>query len=526
MHCLQKANNKIQLLALKLEIEEMKAQRKLILASLGLLCFFALLVVSIQEGTFSNYDNLEMNGGTDKEQIPQKVMNFTEFKRKFSRGYSNAVEEMARSRIYLHRTMQVFIYSILYKIKKSKSYLAVNQFSDRTPKELWKIIMSDSEIDFENIASVDEKKHENFKGEYQADTADINMEDSIEVMRELDRSDTGALFGPKDVADSSIKARMRRSVDKQLLGKNENMKQRNDRKPVKSSFLTKILNSNLFDCTSKKKLVGHGASNLGTTNIDHRSSGCFFPPRDQGYCWCGYAFAAIAYYEWAHCIASDKLIAFSEQYIVDCGPKTSRYLNGCQGGSITRLPEFIEEFGFDLRENYPYIGQQQECPFGRETGYKEMGYIRVPSSEPNVDGFGGDEIGAKLKESPILINIKVNQLFFDYGGGVDLGNGCRETKRTHSVLIIGDGKQDDEEYWLIRNSFSSNWGEKGYYKLSKFSDCLEPRKQGYLFRPQFSSKQEENFNENYDGYEIRKRREQFVNIKEEKKKGKRRIFKN
>lgn len=506
----------------------MEVQWKLILASLGLLCCLALLVVSIKEEIFSDNDNLEMSGDTDKR-IPQKIVNFSKFKRKFSRGYSNTVEEMARGRLYLRCAMQVFIYSILYQSKKSKFYLAVNEFSDRTPEELWRMMMSDTEIGFENIANVDEKKLDHFNGDYQVDAGNISTKDAADVLREIGRDEISFDNSAEAIAESSIKMRMRRSVDKQLVEENGNMKQRNDR-PLKSSFMTKISNCKLFSCFLKKKKkkepVGQFASNSDTTYIDHRSSGCLFSPRDQGYCSCSYAFAATAYYEWAHCIATSKLIAFSEQYIVDCGSKFSMNLKGCQGGLMTELPLFVNEFGLELRENYPYIGQQLECPFGQETGYKEMGYIRIPSTKRDVDELSGDEIGAKLKESPVLINIMANQLFFNYGGGVDLGKGCREAKRIHSVLIIGDGKQDGEEYWLIRNSFSSNWGEKGYYKLSKLSDCLVPRKQGYLFRPIFSSKLEENINANYDGYEIRKRREQFVNFEEDKKKRKRRIFKN
>ena len=42
----------------------------------------------------------------------------------------------------------------------------------------------------------------------------------------------------------------------------------------------------------------------------------------------------------------------------------------------------------------------------------------------------------------------------------------------HSVLLVGYGEENGELYWLIKNSWSTYWGDQGYMKLSqKDNNC-------------------------------------------------------
>ena len=41
---------------------------------------------------------------------------------------------------------------------------------------------------------------------------------------------------------------------------------------------------------------------------------------------------------------------------------------------------------------------------------------------------------------------------------------------THSALVVGYGKENGREYWIVKNSWSSLWGEHGYIKVAMKDD--------------------------------------------------------
>ena len=71
---------------------------------------------------------------------------------------------------------------------------------------------------------------------------------------------------------------------------------------------------------------------------------------------------------------------------------------------------------------------------------------------------------AAVARQPIAIAIQANQLAFQlYSGGV-LTEKCG-TQLDHGVLIAGYGTENYTDYWLIKNSWGSHWGETGYIKI-------------------------------------------------------------
>ena len=52
----------------------------------------------------------------------------------------------------------------------------------------------------------------------------------------------------------------------------------------------------------------------------------------------------------------------------------------------------------------------------------------------------------------------------NYVGGVITGSGCG-TDINHAVLAVGYGTLDGSEYFLIKNSWGTWWGDQGYVRV-------------------------------------------------------------
>jgi hypothetical protein len=200
--------------------------------------------------------------------------------------------------------------------------------------------------------------------------------------------------------------------------------------------------------------------------IDLRKSGCMFEPRDQGRCGSCYAFAAVTMMEWLHCRKNGgELVAFSEQYIIECG---SEYMKkdffGCDGANHISTPKFIQNFGLELRDHYPYSDKPGKCPYSKGTDLQSTGYMRMDLKYVLELDVGSWVMA--LESGPLLAYMAPPEDFDDFGGGVHDGHNCDKVA-DHVVNIVGHGRQDGEEFWLIRNSFGTDWGDQGYLKLAK-----------------------------------------------------------
>lgn len=70
------------------------------------------------------------------------------------------------------------------------------------------------------------------------------------------------------------------------------------------------------------------------------------------------------------------------------------------------------------------------------------------------------------KHGPLSVSIDaMTQLWWPYTGGIMTG--CCNTEVDHAVLVVGFGEEDGQKYWLIKNSWSESWGEKGYIRLER-----------------------------------------------------------
>jgi C1A family cysteine protease len=94
--------------------------------------------------------------------------------------------------------------------------------------------------------------------------------------------------------------------------------------------------------------------------------------------------------------------------------------------------------------------------------------IAKASAVSDIKPYNSSAIKAVLVQSPLAIAVKANQnSFIYYKTGILNSDNCIGTSTTidHSVTVVGYGYTNSTYYYLVKNSWGTAWGEKGYVRL-------------------------------------------------------------
>ena len=203
------------------------------------------------------------------------------------------------------------------------------------------------------------------------------------------------------------------------------------------------------------------------TNIDWVEKGAVTPVKDQGQCGSCWSFSTTGALEGAYFTTYGKLPSFSEQQLVDCDNlKNGGKDHGCNGGLMDNAFTWIQKNGGLCEESdYPYTSGVTKTVGKCETSCLEISnskitdFLDVPPSSDN-------SMMNALSKQPVSIAIEADQKEFQlYKSGVFTGT-CG-TKLDHGVLVVGYGSQQDGDFYLIKNSWGTSWGDGGYIKLGR-----------------------------------------------------------
>jgi C1A family cysteine protease len=184
------------------------------------------------------------------------------------------------------------------------------------------------------------------------------------------------------------------------------------------------------------------------------------PIRDQGQCGSCWAFSSVCALEGAHYMATGTLAQFSEQQLVDCAGV--RYGNfGCNGGLQERAFSYYETHSAISRDAYPYTAQDGSCQ------YDSLSHAGVEvSTYVNSTPESSSQTKASLAQQPLSVSIEADKLVFQlYSTGVFDSTSCG-TQLDHAVALVGYGTESGQDYFILRNSWGSTWGESGYMKIA------------------------------------------------------------
>jgi len=184
------------------------------------------------------------------------------------------------------------------------------------------------------------------------------------------------------------------------------------------------------------------------------------PIKDQGNCGSCWAFSAAGCTESQYAINKGTLNSLSEQELVDCSNGLD---GGCQGGFMDNAFMYISDNnGLALESEYEYTARNGKCTASDYQHYDPIHEFVV------VERDNSTALASAVVLGPVSIGIEADQTAFQfYQSGVLTGN-CG-TSIDHGVIVVGYGHDDSSgyDYWKVRNSWGTSWGEEGYVRICR-----------------------------------------------------------
>jgi len=199
-----------------------------------------------------------------------------------------------------------------------------------------------------------------------------------------------------------------------------------------------------------------------------------------GSCW---AFGGVAAASDRFCIASKGAInqIYSFAAVTECSDEAS----GCEGGSASATWDYISNPGIPTDACYPYyiptcLPAQQPC----------LNFVSTPNCWSNNSCANGANWNKQIQTvssvyglnsvrdaqndiytyGPIEACFDVYEDLLHYKRGVYIYDGSSSYLGGHCVKISGWGVENGIEYWLVNNSWTTAWGDRGYFKIQRGTD--------------------------------------------------------
>ncbi|MBN1273737.1 MAG: putative Ig domain-containing protein [Candidatus Aminicenantes bacterium] len=203
------------------------------------------------------------------------------------------------------------------------------------------------------------------------------------------------------------------------------------------------------------------------------SSDWMTPIRDQGTCGSCWCFGTLAVVESVWKITQNKPTSnpdLSEQHLLSCSGAGDCIV----GGSYYQACGYIKNSGVPNEACFPYTAADDPCnpctdylqKLARINGYAYVtqgGYL----INQDIGITSNTAIMNELNSHPLIGSMEVYSDFYSYTGGVYEKTPGATSEGGHCIALIGYDSVN--QYWICKNSWGTDWGEDGYFKI-KFDE--------------------------------------------------------
>lgn len=191
--------------------------------------------------------------------------------------------------------------------------------------------------------------------------------------------------------------------------------------------------------------------------VDWRKKNVVNPVKDQSSCGSCWAFSTIGSMESAYAIKTGTLYSLSEQQLVDCSKSYGN--NGCSGGLMDDGFQYAEKNALCSESSYPYTAADGTCQTSCKGLVQLKSYVDVPQNDEKA-------LQAAIVLQPVSVAVEADTDIQLYSSGIIDNPNCGQNL-DHGVVTLGFGTENGKEYYIVRNSWSSSWGEQGYFRLAR-----------------------------------------------------------
>lgn len=203
--------------------------------------------------------------------------------------------------------------------------------------------------------------------------------------------------------------------------------------------------------------------------VDWRKEGVTTPVKNQANCGSCWAFSTSAVLESHLAIQnSGKNVIVSPQELVDCVENKQKCggTGGCNGATQELGFNYVKNHGLSALEDYPYFAKEGKCLANEKKKIATVGdFVKLPENDYN------SLMTAVATKGPVSVSVAANEWHL-YEKGVY--NGFCGTEVNHVVALEGYGVDEKgNDYWLVRNSWTTQWGEEGYIRVKRAKNAKE-----------------------------------------------------